>query len=174
MRVCHPGPVAFHFSMVVGGSLKDKSLRGFSSGGRPLRTSFFPSYWSAPASHASVISGTSSVLGEIRADFFRFAFMAMPHADNAPGRTTWGPDKCNQSFVEPPDRHKSRLSIVVAVIYAREVTAGKDFTCAAHIQPAFQQRLPSLGRIAGDAHVITVATLNTGVKTLCANPESAG
>jgi hypothetical protein len=100
--------------------------------------------------------------------------MAMPHADYASGRTAWCPDKCNEPLIKPTDRHETRLSIVVSVICTGEVRASKCLTCVTHIQATFQQRLASLGRVAGYAHDITVATFIRDVKRLGNPAESAG
>jgi hypothetical protein len=51
----------------------------------------------------------------------------------------------------------------VAVIRARKVRSGKDLLCTAHVEPAYAQRPRALGRVAGYAHVITVATFNPSV-----------
>jgi hypothetical protein len=96
IRVCQPGPVAFHLAITSGGSRSDRSLRGCCNFGRPLRTSFSPRYKSAPAIHSSVISGGSLVADEMRTEPFRFALMTMPHADDAPGRTARCPDEHDQ------------------------------------------------------------------------------
>jgi hypothetical protein len=78
MRVCQPGPVAFHLAITSGGKRRDSSLRGCCSFGRPRRTSFSPRYISAPAIHSSVISGGSLVGGEVRPEPLRFALMTLP------------------------------------------------------------------------------------------------
>jgi hypothetical protein len=90
--------------------------------------------------------------------------MAVPHAYDPPGGTSWSPDEHNQSRIEPVDRGESGLSVIKAIVYPGEVEAGEDLFGPAHIQaPLLQRPLPLLG-IAGDAHRITVATLMRRVK----------
>jgi hypothetical protein len=114
-----------------------------------------------------VISGRSSELAEVRADFFRFPFMAVPHANDAPCDSAGSPGKDDKAFIKPPNRDESRLAVVMARIWPCEVRANKDFLCTTHIEPAGEQRVLPLCPIARDAHVIIVATLNAGV-----NPTS--
>jgi len=161
--VCQPGPVAFQLAITSGGNRNDSSRRGCCDLGRPLRTSFSPRYMSAPAIHSSVISGGSLAGGEVRPEPFRFALMTMPHADDAPGRTSWRPDKHDQSRIEHPDRHKSRLTVVEAVIDAREVNAREDLLRPAHVETPLCQRALPLRRVTGDAHGLNVATIIQGV-----------
>jgi hypothetical protein len=96
--------------------------------GRPRRTSFVPWRKSAPTTHSLVISGASS-LGEVLTERFRFALMAVPHANDSPGS-----------------------AVVKAIIYAGEVIPGKDLFGPAHIEPPLLQRALTLRGIAGDAH----------------------
>ena len=96
MRVCQPGPVAFHPAITSGGRRSERSCLGFGVGGRPRRTSFAPRRNSAPATHSFVISGASS-LGEELTERFRFALMAVPHANDSPGCAAWRPDEYDQS-----------------------------------------------------------------------------
>jgi hypothetical protein len=44
------------------------------------------------------------------------------------------------------------------------VQPGKDLFGAAHVQPPFLQRAPSLRRVAGYAHALSVATFIRSVK----------
>jgi hypothetical protein len=53
----------------------------------------------------------------------------------------------------------------VTVIGTGQGRTGKDFRCAAHIKAAIPQGLLALCGIAGDAHGITVATINSVVNS---------
>jgi hypothetical protein len=86
MRVCHPGPVAFHPAITSGGRRSESSCLRLTVGGRPRRTSFVPRRKSAPTTHSFVISGASS-RGAVSTERFRFALMTVPHANDSPGIT---------------------------------------------------------------------------------------
>ena len=152
MRVCHPGPEAFQRAIVSGGSRNDRSLRALGNFGRPLRTSFCPSYRLAPEIHDSVISGGSTGLAEVRPEPFRFALMAMSHADDASGRASRRPDKNDESGIEPANRNETRLAVVSSIVDACEVESDEDLTGTAHVESALLQRLGTFRSVAGDAH----------------------
>ena len=120
--------------MVSGGSRNDSSFRAFGNFGRPLLTSFVPSYTSAPAIQASVISGGSEDLAEVRPEPFRFALMTMSHADDASGRSPRSPDKDDESGLEPTHRNEARLTVIFAIVNASEVEPRKHFVGATHIE----------------------------------------
>ena len=163
MRVCQPGPLAFQRSMICGGRRNDRSWRGFSNFGRPRRTSFSPLYRFAPAIQSSVISGKSGSC-KVRGELFCFAFMAMPHADDAPCGTAGCPCENDKSRIEPASTDEARLAVVLTVIYASEVRPSKHFVCAQHVQAAFVQSPFALRRVACDSHAINVATKTSCVK----------
>jgi hypothetical protein len=116
------------------------------------------------------MSGASSLLGELRTERFCFPLMAMPHAHDPSGNASRGPDKYNQTRIEPADRNESRLTIVKSIIDPGEMISGNDLFGPTHIEaPPQQSALPFLG-IAGYAHVFNVATLKDKVKT---TPDAA-
>jgi len=78
--------------------------------------------------------------------------MAMPHADNAPGRTSRSPDEHNQPRIKPSNRYESWLSIVEAVILAGEVNTGQDLLGPAHVETTRLQRVLPLRAVTGNAH----------------------
>jgi hypothetical protein len=88
------------------------------------------------------------------ADFFRFAFMAMPHVKDAPCNSAGSPGKHDKALIKPTDSNEARLTVVTARIRPREVRAGKDLLCTKHIEAAFEQRLLPFGPIARDAHAL--------------------
>jgi hypothetical protein len=151
MRVCHPGPVAFHPAITSGGRRSESSCLGFAVGGRPRRTSFVPRRNSAPTIHSFVISGASS-LGEELTERFRFALMAVPN--DSPGRAAWRPNEYNQSCIEPADSSASGLAVIKAIVDTGEVIPDEDPFGSAHIEPPFLQRALTLRGIAGDAHTL--------------------
>ena len=133
--------------------------------GRPRRTSRLPRYKSASAIQASVISGASSVDGEARPDFLRFTFMTMPNADNSPCNATWSPNQYHDSIVQPAGRDVARLAIIEAVVNASQMSAGKNLSGSPHVEPALAKQHFSLLRVAGNAHVLIVATINPHVNS---------
>lgn len=158
MRVCQPGPVAFQRAMICGGKRNESNCLGLASLGRPRRTSLSPSYMSAPAIQASVISGRTSDSREEGAEFFRFAFMAVPHADDASCNAARRPCENHKSRVEPTDGNESRLAVVFSVIRAGEMRPGKNLSGANQIQSALLQGPIALLGAAGDSHGLSVAT----------------
>ena len=91
----------------------------------------------------------------------------MPHADDAPGRPARCPDEHDQPRLKHPDRHEPGLTVIEAVIDAREMNAREDLLRPAHVETPLGQRARPLSRVTGDAHVLTVATLIPGVNLLC-------
>jgi hypothetical protein len=158
MRVCQPGPVAFQRAMVCGGKRNESNCLGLASLGRPRRTSLSPSYMSAPAIQASVISGKASDSREEGTEFFRFAFMTVPHADDASCNAAWRPCENYKPRIEPTNGNESRLAVVFAVIRAGEMRSGKNLSSANQIQSALLQGPIALLGIAGDSHGLIVAT----------------
>jgi hypothetical protein len=73
-----------------------------------------------------VISGKESDSGEVRTDFFRFTFMAVPHADDAPRGAAWRSCEHNESSVQLTGGDEARLTIVLAVVGASKMRAGED------------------------------------------------
>jgi hypothetical protein len=53
--------------------------------------------------------------------------MAVPHADDAPCGAARRPCENDKSRVKPTGGDETRLAIVLAVVYASEMRAGKDF-----------------------------------------------
>jgi hypothetical protein len=164
MRVCQPGPVAFHEAMTSGGSRRDSNCFGFASRGLPRRTTFCPRRSSASSIQESVISGASSLL-EVRTEPFRFALMAMPLADDPAGRPPRRPDEHHQARVKPPGRDVTALAVIVAIVGARQMQSGEHFPGPTHVQSPLVQRLQPLCGVTGDAHLFTVATLIGDVKS---------
>src|SRR5579862_5863816 len=164
MRVCQPGPVARHEAITSGRNRSDRSCFAFSSFGRPLRTSFSPRRRSASAIQDSVISGASSLFGEVRPEPFRFALMTMPHANDPSGRPSRRPNEHDEPRVQPADGNESGFPIVEPVIHPGEVESRKDLLRPAHVETPFPQRALPLLRVASYAHPLSVATEKTGVK----------
>lgn len=77
----------------------------------------------------------------------------MPHADNSPGNASWSPDEHYQSRIEPPNRYKTKLTVVATVIRSREMEPRKDLSGPAHIEASLLKRALALQRIAGNAHI---------------------
>jgi len=130
----------------------DSSLLGSASFGRPRRMSLSPLRRSASATQRAVSSGASSVLEEIRPDLFRFAFMAMSHADDAACGASRRPHEGDPSVIEPADGHVSRLAVIEAVILPRQMPPREDLARAAHIQPTLGEDARTFSRITGHAH----------------------
>lgn len=162
MRVCQPGPVAFHVAMTPGGRRKDSNRFGFANLGRPRRTSFRPRRRSASSIQESVISGASSRL-EVRTELFRFALMTVPHADNPACGSSRRPHEHLQSSIEPSCRNVTGLSVIEAIIDPREMKPGEHFPDTTHVETPLLQRLETLRWVACDAHRLTVATFNRAV-----------
>jgi hypothetical protein len=83
---------------------------------------------------------------------FRFAFMTMPHADDAPRLATGRPDKDHQPGIHPPCGDVPQLAIVQAIVDACQMQPGKHIRRAAHIKAALAQDLLTLCGVAGYAH----------------------
>jgi len=60
--------------------------------------------------------------------------MAVPHADDAPCDAARCPCEDDNSSVKPTGGDESRLTIVLAVVCASEVRAGKDLFGAEQVQ----------------------------------------
>lgn len=163
MRVCQPGPLAFQRAMTCGGTRNDSSCRGLASFGRPRRTSLSPWYKSAVAIQSSVISG-GSASREMGAEFLRFVFMTVPHADDASCNAARRPCEYDQAAVQPAGRDVARLAVVTPIVCTREVWTREYFGRAPHVEATFPQCPLPLGLIAGDAHVLFVATKTARVK----------
>ena len=73
-----------------------------------------------------MISGKESGSREVGAEFFCFTFMAMPHADDAPCGAARRPCEDDKPSVKPAGRDEARLTVVLAVVRASEMRAGKD------------------------------------------------
>ncbi len=110
-----------------------------------------------------MISGASSVDGETRPDFIRFAFMTMPNADDSPCNATWSPNQDDDSFVQPAGGNVARLAIIEAVVNASQMSAGKNLSGSPHVETPLAKQRFSLLRVAGNAHVLSVATINPRV-----------
>jgi len=89
--------------------------------------------------------------------------MAMPHADDAPRFAARRPDQYHQPLIQPPRADESWLSIVLPIINAGQMQPGKDFLGSSQVEPALAHRPLPLGAIAGNAHVLSVATFNRAV-----------
>ena len=111
-----------------------------------------------------MISGGSSVDGEVRPDFLRFAFMTMPNADDSPCNATWSPNQDDDSFVQPAGGDETRLAMIEAVVNASQMSAGKYLSGSPHVETPLAKQRFSLLRVAGNAHILIVATINPRVK----------
>ena len=105
-----------------------------------------------------MISAGVSGSGEEGLKLFRFAFMAIPHADDASCDAARRPCEDNKSGIKPPRRDGARLAVVSAIICASEVRPGKNLLRSTHVQAAFLQSPFSFCRITGDSHRLNVAT----------------
>jgi hypothetical protein len=90
--------------------------------------------------------------------------MTMPNADDSPCNATWSPNQDDDSIVQPAGRDVARLAIIEAVVNASQMSAGKNLSGSPHVEPALAKQRFSLLRVAGNAHVLSVATINTHVK----------
>jgi hypothetical protein len=90
--------------------------------------------------------------------------MTVPNADDSPCNTTWGPNQDDDSFVKPASGNVARLAVIEAVVHTSQMSTGKDLFGSAHVEPALTKQCFSLLRIAGDTHVLIVATIKTRVK----------
>jgi hypothetical protein len=94
--------------------------------------------------------------------------MTMPNADDSPCNATWSPNQDDNSFVQPAGGDVARLAIIEAVVNASQMSAGKNLSGSPHIEPPLAKQRFSLLRVAGNAHVLSVATINANVKPLTA------
>jgi len=53
--------------------------------------------------------------------------MAVPHADDAPRGAARRPCEDDKSSVKPAGSDEARLAVILAVVYASEMRAGKHF-----------------------------------------------
>ncbi len=166
MRVCQPGPVAFHRSITSLGRRSDINLRGFGESGLPPLLTF------ARASMSSVSSGSSSysfafttcASTRARSDFKErrdaslFAFIGFPHAENVTIRATRRVAQDNQPLFQQAIANNSLLTVVPSCVFNLKCDTSEDQLSICEVQPTFSQCYCALGRIEGDCHAVIVAT----------------
>jgi hypothetical protein len=161
MRVCQPGPVAFHLARTSDGSRIVTCLRGLRDTGRP------PFFITARDSISSESSGKSRYSFarttcastcarsdfKVRREARLFAGICFPDAENMPVVTTW----------HVAQNHHP----------ARQPAIADDTSLARIIAPPLRQGLGTLGRITGQPHPVIVTT-TTGYANLatCADAEN--
>ncbi len=160
MRVCQPGPVAFHRSIKSAGNLIERSFRGLLERGRP------PLFTVARASMSSVASGNSSystfpitcASTRARSDFKErsdaglFTFIGFPHAEYVTFRAT----RCVSDYDHPTDQHAitndSNFSVVLSRVFHFDRNALEHQSGVCKVQPSFRQSSIALDWIEGNSH----------------------
>jgi len=153
-RVCHPLPLARQRLNTCGSSRRVTGCLGIATGGRPRRTKLSPSYRSASRTQDSVISGASSGSAKGGVEYFCFAGICFPHADDAAGVAPGRPDHHDKPGIQPTRGDESRLAIVLPVVRTRQVPAEKDFGGTLEIEASLSQGSRPLGGIELGGHKI--------------------
>ena len=152
MRVCQPFPPALKYSITSASSLIVVDCFGLAETGRPLRTSFSPSYRSAARKSASVHSGASSSSAKVKvlAEFFNFPFICFPHRNNPSmrrGIPVWAvrPDNKDKPPMQKSCSDVASLAIGFPVIRQCVMQTCKNVFRVGKIQsPCCQGNLPFL------------------------------
>jgi hypothetical protein len=122
MRVCHPGPVAFHRAITSAGNLSVMSFRGFSDRGRPpffnlARSSM--SVVSAGSSRYSLAAITCESIRrrsdfKVRLETLFFAVIGFPHAKDMPTRAAGDIAHHDQTTCQITEADHAKLTVVSA------------------------------------------------------------
>ena len=134
MRVCQPGPVAFHRSMTSAGKRSEINLRGFGDTGLPPLFTFARASISSVSSGSSVYSSGLIVCASTRAksdfkarrDTGLFAFIGFPHAENMAIRATRGIAHHNHPPRQQAVANDARFVVVLAGIFNLKRDTRKD------------------------------------------------
>ena len=153
-RVCHPLPLARQRANTCGSRRRVTGCLGVATGGRPRRTNLSPSYRSASRTQDSVISGASSASAKSGAEDFFFAGICFPHADEAAGTASGRPDHHDKAGIQPTRGDEARLTIVLPVVRASQVSAEEHFGGTREIEASLSQSGRPLGGIELDGHKI--------------------
>ena len=160
MRVCQPGPVAFHRSMTSTGSRSEICLRGLAETG-------LPPFLSVPrANISSVSSGSSSYSSAViacastraRSDFKGrrdpdpFAFICSSHTEDMAIRATRRVANDNHSPAEDAKANDALLAVLLSSVFHFERDAREYQFGIIEVKSSFHQRASTLGWIVGDCH----------------------
>jgi hypothetical protein len=162
MRVCQPGPVAFHLASTVSGKRIVTWRRGLVATGRPARLT------TPRLSMESVSSGRSAyslafVLCEsmrLRSDFKVWAdtgllaFIGFSHAENMAHCSSWRIADDDQATSEIAEANHARFAIILTGVLDLESDTSEDDWRIFEVEATLIKRLFSLGRIVANAHDI--------------------
>jgi hypothetical protein len=160
IRVCQPGPVAFHRAMTSAGRRKEINLRGFAESGRP------PLLIVARFNISSVSSGNSSYSLRLmtcastrarfdlkeRRDARFFTIISLPHTKNVSIGSSHHVSHHNHSIALESEADHSRFAVVLASILNIQSDSSKYDLCILKIQTTLDESLIPLRRIEGDCH----------------------
>jgi hypothetical protein len=92
--------------------------------------------------------------------------IGLSHAEDVAYRATRGEADHNDTSVQEAVADDSTFTIVLAFINDLNRDAGKDNSSVLEVQASFRKSLLSLGRIVGDTHWVSVATITKPSKAL--------
>jgi hypothetical protein len=160
MRVCQPGPVAFHRAITSAGNRRDINLRGFGDTGLPpllilARLNIFSvNSGNSLYSRALITWASTRARSDFkgRRDAPLFAFIGFPHAKNMTPRIAWRVTDYYHSAFQIPEANHASFPMVLTSILNIQSHAGENLGGIFEVQPTIGQRLVPLRRIEGDLH----------------------
>jgi hypothetical protein len=167
MRVCHPGPVAFHFSIISGAKRNVINCLGFASFGRP------PLLITPLAKASSVNSGKSSYssawitcesiaarrLFKEGLDTLFFTVICLSHTEYMTVFASRRITNYNHPILKKTITNHSALTILFSKIVKLEGRALKHYGAVFEVQLPFFKRREPFTWIKFNFHTVIVATL---------------
>jgi hypothetical protein len=166
MRVCQPGPVAFHRATTSAGKRRDINLRGFGDTGLP------PLLILARVNISSVSSGNSSYSCAFmtcestraksdfkeRRDALLFAFIGFPHAKYMASCIARCVPDDYHSAIQVPETDHASFSIILTGVLNIQSHSGEYLWGIFEVQPTISLGLVPFRWIEGDRHRVIVYT----------------
>ncbi len=162
MRVCQPGPVAFHAASTDSGKRIVTWRRGLAETGRPARLTVprlsMPSVNSGSSlySLAFVLCESTRLRSDfkVRADTSLLAFIGFSHAEDVADCSSWRVTDHDEATGQVAEADHARLAVVLAGVLDLEGETGKDSRGILEVEAALIQRLLSFGRVIANAHAL--------------------
>jgi len=175
IRVCHPGPVAFHCANVLAGNRIETATRGLVDLGRPLGLSISLAAASpkslgntsrAGRARFKVLSVHAGLSRLMRSGFCFFRFIShyltpvsLPQTDDM-YRACAGSEHQNvQSRSNESEGLEPKLSVIFAQIFNNQRAYPLVICSTFERNTAFSDVFPVLGLIVADAHLFIVYTI---------------
>lgn len=177
MRVCQPGPVAFHLASTSGGRRSDIDVRGASDFGRPRgRSNLFaraaPNCSTSTSragrarrKSAAVHAGLSGSVGTrflTRVRFIGFALspVRLPQADHVYSRRAWCVDENVQSSCNRTERSESVFAIFPACVLGNDSDVPFEFRGGLERDSVHVDVAGIFGRVERKVHRFIVYAVN--------------